>query len=868
MGARVWQRLAAVVLVLCVVSHAVGAVDPARIPLFQWRARAVTVEGKPAGDRAFRWQMQWKEAAAETRGDAWSAWVTFDRAAAQASVGQHAYPNNYMRDFPVVLRLSIGGVVDPTAVEVEVKFDGEVKVTAMSAELYAGSLGLLVWREKEAGGAAETLPRIATMAEYNRRYWSVFAGARIPPEQRPRHFPIVERLIWGDADRVALREGLTALTEAGFSAIMIGPDERARKILAELGVTHTAWAVYNPPGYAFDFAPGITPEAIDQWAQQQAAPFDKAGFKRDDMVMYAMSDEPGWYYPSTLKTLAANPQGMERFRAFMRGKGLSPEDVGAASWDAVMLSADRMATDLKARRLFYWTMRFVSHDSSRHFAASTRALEKQFYPGMNIFTNWNNFSSRFYTAGPFAHNPDKTSPLAAMGGHDWLEFGRLRGGTMIWTEDWFSDAQAYQWSLYAAHMRSAAALGGVEFGAYVIPRTAGDIEEGVLQKILCVVGSGGKGIKYFVFGPEYNFPSNCYSENLSVLPAMAKAHRMIGAAEDVLWPGRPPKAKVGIVYPRSALAWDGRDIQRLGETTLYDATKTNLLTATPDYLAEAFSLYTALQHQNIPCDFIDEDDLTPEGLGDYRTVYLTSPNVPVEGQRGLVEWVKRGGVLATVSATATADRYDEPSGVMWDAMGLRVPSRKRTLMRGPDDLKEAHEVKGELGGFTAWGPTDALDARGAKVGATFADGSPAIVRVPVGEGCVVHYGFLPGLSYRRSAKDEKGKLPTGFSESLRAWVIFPTRLAGVEPWVVLDRAMVEAPLLLSHAGGAVTLLNWTGQPLEKVKVTVTLPFEAARVESVLQGKMKFKTLRDGRVEFTLPVKSADVVMIRPEVGRK
>ena len=150
-------------------------------------------------------------------------------------------------------------------------------------------------------------------------------------------------------------------------------------------------------------------------------------------------------------------------------------------------------TDLTSKRLFYWTQRFFSWDSSNYFARCTRDLESAFYPGIAISTNWNFFAGRMYVPGPVANNPDKTKPDAAMGGHDWLEFGRLRGSTALWTEDWFSDAQAYQWSFYASKLRSAAEKSGVVFGGYVVPRAAGDREDGILQKILTLVGSRGKG---------------------------------------------------------------------------------------------------------------------------------------------------------------------------------------------------------------------------------------------------------------------------------------------------------------------------------------------------------------------------------------
>ena len=92
---------------------------------------------------------------------------------------------------------------------------------------------------------------------------------------------------------------------------------------------------------------------------------------------------------------------------------------------------------------------------------------------MPILTNWNFFSGRLYVPGPVANNKEKQNPDAAMGGHDWLEFGRLRGGTMLWTEDWFGDNKAYQWSFYCVKLCCVAEKGNVQFGGYVIPRTVG-----------------------------------------------------------------------------------------------------------------------------------------------------------------------------------------------------------------------------------------------------------------------------------------------------------------------------------------------------------------------------------------------------------
>jgi len=827
---------------------------PEAVPVFKLRARIVSAgpDKAPLADKkfTFRWGTGLPGATLNVAGDAWSEWLPFDKEQIEAVL--KGYPALYMKGWPIMARLEVGGVIDPTTVEAELKFDEGGKVVPLSGDLMGPNLGMLIWRD----GAKK--PHAATMAEYNRRYWKALEGVAIPAAERPKKFPIVDRFIGGDDDRRAWKEGITNLSKAGFSAIMLPGDAKIRALLLEAGERRTAAAIYNPPGYAFEFTPNeqekkITPQMLEEWAKAQAKPFLDAGYAPRDMAVYAMSDEPGWYYPSIFKPLIADPQAMARFHDFIKNQGLSARDVGAISWEAVLPIGRSEVKDLPSRRLFYWTMRFYAWDSARHFANSTRALEKAFYPGVPVFTNWNFFAGRSYVPGPVANNPDKTNPDAAMGGHDWLEFGRMRGGTMLWTEDWFSDAQAYQWSFYAAKMNSAARKGGVQFGGYVIPRTSGDREDGMMQKILSVVGNGGKALKYFVFGPEYNFPGNTYSEKSELLPKMAAAHRMIGKAEDVLWPGVRPRAQVAILQPRSAQMWD--------ENGVSDATNTNLNGATVGYMAEVFDLYLALQHANVPADFVEEEDLSPAGLKDYKVLYVTAPNIPTEWQKKLADWVRGGGTLVTVSGAITRDRYDQPDDTLNKLTTVKVAPRERLPIKDLNDLAEVAKGNGALGSFSAYGARDTLDKKSGEIKATFADGSPAVVEREVGSGKRVHFAWLPGLAYAKSAKTAQGELPSGFSESVRKWIVYPTILARVSPPVKVDRAMVETPLLLSDAGGALTLLNWTGAKIDKAQITARVPFAVGSVESVQQGRIAFQKTNGG-VTFSLPLDGADIVMLR------
>jgi len=831
-----------------------AALKPDQIPLFQWRARVITSEGKKPDGKKFSITFGVQGSAVQVEGDGWSVWTNFDRKHAEHFTAANSYPNNYMGGFPLVTHLSFNGIADPAQVQAEVRFDGGSNVVqVLDGELYGPSLGVLISKD------AQGIPRAVTMAQYNRRYWDAIKTASVATNERPRKFPIVDRFIGGDNDGIALKEGISALAGGGFSAIMLPPDKKQREQLLATGNRRTAWAVYNPPGYAFDYDASITPEAVDKWAMEQVSPYTNAGYAREDMAVFAMSDEPGWYFPSMFKALTNSMAGMQRFRDYLKQQGLKPRDVGAARWEEALPLGRSEAKELPQKKLFYWTMRFFAWDSARHFAVSTRALEKAFYTNMPILVNWNFFAGRFYVPGAVANNPDKQSPDAAMGGHDWLEFGRMRGCTMLWTEDWFGDGMASQWSYYCARLRAGAKKGGVDFGGYVIPRTAGQRENGILQKIVTIVGCGGKCIKYFVFGPEYNFPGNCYSENVKVLPKMAEAHRMIGAAEELLWPGRMPGSEVAILMPRSAMAWDAKD--EAHPRSIQDATNVGLNGQTVDYMAETYDLYMALQHANIPADIIEEEDLSAAGLAPVRVLYVTEPNVPAEGLAELSKWVKAGGVLVTVAGACQADRYNEPSEWMRKDMGIDEETRERLLIPNAANLQETRKGNGVLGQFDSIGPRSELsDTNKLTVLGTFDDGQAGVVTKQVKKGHVYHFAWFPGISYARSCREVKDGLAAGWSKPLRDWITHPVKEAGVVAPVTVDVPCVETPLLLSDAGAVITVLNWTGERIGKLEVGARLPFPVKSMKSVKHGDLKFSTA-EGVTRFSLPADAADFVMI-------
>jgi len=827
------------------VARPVQPVNAKQVPLFQLRARVTKAGGARPTTQLFTYR--WQKQSVKVRGKGWSPWLDFSSADAQAAL--RVYSNRVRRHFPIMLMLQVTPAVDPTSISVQVRFSGASQTIDLHGNLFGPRLGIMVWRDKS-GGA----PRIATMAGYDKSYWHEFDTAALRPSQRPKRFLIVDRFIGGDNDYADWEQGISHLAETGITALNVPPSPPLRSMLRKAGLRRIALAggiAGGPLGLKSDRA------KVEKWSSGFAERYQKAGYKPGDFSLFGLADEPGWYYPSVLEVADGDPELLETFRHYLAEQHLTPAMLGAAHWEQIhpighgKVSA---GTPVATRRLFYWTCRFFSWYAAKHMREGTIQLHQAFTPELKTFSNWNNFAGQFYFEGFRAKNPSPSSPDAAMGAPDWFEVGRMHATDLLWTEDWFGNNRAYQWSFYAAKLRSIAYKNGLEFGGYVIPRTAGEPMDGMVQKVLSLVGSGAKAVFYYNFGPDYNFPGNCYSEVPGMPAQLARADGMIAKAEDVMWPGRVPQAQVAILQPRSAEVWDGLHIPRM--SAVVGATNTNPNGATLDYMAEIFDEYLALEMSDVPADFVSEDGLADGTLNHYKVLYITEPDIPVKGQRAIAQWVKNGGTLAMVPGAAQGDRYDEPVTILTSLSGS--PWRSRAYVPNVLKLKQTETI----GTVPVFGGPPAPAAIGKAV-SFFSDKIPAIQQDHVGKGNVIYYTYFPGLSFAHFALNARLELQQGTeADALRRQVLAPVRTADVMSPVQVNTAYVETPVLESSAGAAITFLNWTGHDLPSVRVTFHAPFRIARAESVTKGRIQFRQQGD-RVTFSLPLGAADVVELKP-----
>lgn len=669
-------------------------------------------------------------------------------------------------------------------------------------EIYKpNQFNLYTWKRSFIPGAHVT----GNGGMYAMRYMDYYNTLGLSTNNLPKKFITADRWIGNIYEKEEWETGLSLLAKLGFNTIQAEPYANAKTFLAGLGVTNTMGAAYWPPCIHDTTLSETSTAGMDAWAQSMTNEWLHNGWQGKDFRLFPFGDEVSWYQPYQVNNSAGT--GMPgAFTNYLKAKGFTPAFFGNTLWSQVGLTATK-GTTLNQRKKFYWTHRFYSDNSADVFGRYTKALEKAFgnSNSLNATVNWNNWEARYYTPGLAGYNPNPTHVGVASGYHDWLDFGRKRGCTALWTEDWDFDSNAKKWSTLASKLRSGSSYyntsrtngspSAIKFGGFIIGQTSGDRQGGFTQKLLALFGHGGKTMDAWTFGPAYNYSDNNWSENFALYGELGDAFRMIGGAEDMLYPAQPIPSQVAILQPGCAQAWDGTN-----------------LTQAVDYMAEAHNIYQALAASAIQADWIDETALTnATALAGIKCLFITTPNLATNMISTVTNWVNSGGVGVFTIGAGRSDMYDDSVTNLNSILGITNILRKRVY--SPTNAAV----------FTAITPVGAtppaFNARGfaknlvtnkasTRVVAQFG-AAPAITTNKFGSGVAMVYGTLVGTAYTGGSE-----IPDAGEDSARQWLAWTvTNVAKVIPTVRLSVSnSVEAATLRSTNspnGLTVTLLNWS-----------------------------------------------------------
>ncbi|MBM4002479.1 MAG: hypothetical protein FJ295_04215 [Planctomycetes bacterium] len=755
-----------------------------------------------------------------------------------------------------VVRCTLGGArVKRATLRWEVaQSNGEEQVPIRTADIsLVGNVGAIIVPKYGLDDPVQLKALVRTSAEEFERYREFARKHVVPPAERPVRTLVANGLIGLDASEQALETGMATLAMLGHNSAQIWnwpgvAPETIRAAAERHGIRRFRDAIYNPPSYFHYNSDLVARGSLDKWAAGFRDAASKMGAKPGELELMHIGDEPGWYYPRVTDEVAGDPNRLAIFREYLRSKGLTPADVGADSWAVIRPGKLSEAKSLPQRRLFYWTTRFYAESLSLGFAAATQSLQREVNPKLLTTMNLNNWPGRFYVPSPGVKiaNNDNIGPDAGEGMPDWFDLGRKRAVSCIWTEDWFGDAEAQLWSLYGDMLRCSAREGGVEYGGYPVGQSTGAFADGMTLKIASLLGHGAKAIDPYTFGPNLAFADG-WSEKEVTYRNLGAAMRLVGKAERLVAPGRPRDGTVAIVFPQASQVWDSDS-------------KTNA------YLQELYGLHFALTHENYPVDFVDDFSLEAGDLSRrrYAAIYVTAPNLSLKAQQALLDWTNSGGTLVISPGACSADEYNSPTTLLRSQLGANQSGVERVA---PPHFTQAFRIErtpikvsdAAIGTSTTFAisQTVSLQPTGAVSIASFTDGSAAATLKAQGRGRIITIGFWSGVSYWLSPnRTDITRLPTDWSTEARLFATWPARLANAPRHVITNTPGVEAVLLESDAGLAITLLNWTGQPIQKLAITIPGLKPTSRLTSMEHGPLQ-RTAGGETVQ--LPLQAADVV---------
>jgi hypothetical protein len=511
------------------------------------------------------------------------------------------------------------------------------------------------------------------------------------------------------------------------------------------------------------------------------------------------------------------PRCVAEFVKFAKAAGRQPADFGKADWAEVrpliISPKDPDPSWMQkpgAPMAAYETRRFIAHASAAMFTPLRDAVAA---------------ANRERAKAP-AGSPAATQPAMCtyalrgntflLGGHslDFFDFYRLSDNGFVY-ETSNRDSRVHPWDSYLCDVgRMVSAEQGLAFGVYVKPHRGA-----VVQRALTAISRGATMLFWYTYGPDYN-KGDCFSSSAARLELTGKAARLIARAEDALYGAKwAQPARIGIVKPVTSEIWLGLSAKHPAWVASHENAKW---------------AYTALAHEHLPVDPLDEKMLEERDLSQYRVLYVHGPNLRRTAAAKLAKWVEDGGTLYASGWSLARDEANQPLDLLLPALGLesRTPPEMYLALDSyntgplesfePQDAKRGRLAEPPAGAaFKGAKPFEAnftpkvgrevlKPSANTEVLGRYADGAAAVTRHAHGKGQVFVVGLFPGLEYSAGVRNDEYDMGRQFDANLRRLVTSPA-LAAAQPVVDASAPTVEGVLLANPASGArsVALMNWT-----------------------------------------------------------
>jgi hypothetical protein len=551
-----------------------------------------------------------------------------------------------------------------------------------------------------------------------------------------------------------------------------------------------------------------------------------------------------------------DPTLQEKFRAWLKARGLGRADLGVEPAEAVL-------TRDGSPRLVWYSNLFNEEERFAAFRDLTQLARERIGPHVLTGANYSPHHLALYY-GPV---------------YQWVDIFKHQGMSLIWAEDYIFSVpevpQIISWQF--AQMRCGAKYHQTPIHFYVMPHAPGQ-EPGFLRRnLLLSVGYGAHHIDNFWIALAERYTENYVSWNYrDTFRVLHEAIFDTAEAEKLQAGGTLRPARVAVVTGKATDFNESRTLIDKARDPFARQCR-NAPTSLNQIICrkEQQMLYLALVQAGHMVDTITEDDIVAGALKAYEVVYFAGEWIDERVVPRLEEWVKSGGVLYASGGIGHLNQFGEPEPAMRRLLGLKDSRLDkhlvilRTLLELPL-LEPCDSIS--LGGdqVPAIGLRQVLVPETARVLGTFADGSAAVTVHELGRGKAFAVGTLAGAAWMKTAlrpipfaRGGRHTVynPTDFDPSATRLVRLGLDARAPEPAAVCSQPGVEAIVLDHKDGTLVTLVNWTNGPLKDLKVSVRLARQPATARSVSGQKDLHLEYANGRATFQLDLAEADYVLL-------
>lgn len=560
--------------------------------------------------------------------------------------------------------------------------------------------------------------------------------------------------------------------------------------------------------------------------------------------------------PPALATMRDWPVIADRFRAWLKERNVEPagmlgaaelaaalkagETGAAVLWPRVLLSDGSIQAAAENPELFYLSKIFAGELFIDNLAQGVKLIEKILPKG---------------SAGDLGCAWTQDGHGLRLNWYDEMMLFRRRGATAFGTENTWGlcglahyigpQTESYQGALARAcakyhpdtRLDSTTAVFGWHLYGYPAEYTE--------MVAYALAANGARGLCFATCG-------DWATDDLH--RAWKRAAYAIGGVEEQLFAARNVPARVALGWSETTTIWD----QAVPTDTGFNRPG-NVMSQ-----LERHYVYLMLRHMQLPIDLLSDADIEEGRLKDYDVYWMVGDHTTRRAADQIRQWVEGGGVLVSGAGGGLLDEFNRPLDTLTEVYGIKgqrqhaaaqgaeyIPGqiygdaagdnrleKLQQALRAKLELIHAHPADWiTLDGFGG-GPLPVLGQRqrftlaGGGAAGTLRDGSTAVVTNAFGKGRAVIAGFLPGTSYFYQAfpKEPYGRGGEDLSLNLYPQCRPLVREAMAHllraAWpamVVPARAshpLVEASLL--HDGGRyyIALVNFSGEPIDALQVTV------------------------------------------------